>query len=241
MKKPKLLDQKSKMMNDTTSQHNAAMYQNNSAVALISAGHYDAAMSCLSNALKTYKQLMNTNDDETPQTKMASLDHCMAQSSAAAQGNHLATHEDKSGRYIYRQAIRIPQDMQCDCRANVMVCVVVIFNLALAHHLAAGTGGETKQHRLRKAVKLYELAFQLLQQEEHLENNAMFTMAALNNMGLAHQQLNDEESASNCFQHLLSALMCLVDCGQVNVCGELDGFLRNVSGVICTQVTAPAA
>jgi hypothetical protein len=69
----------------------------------------------------------------------------------------------------------------------------------------------------------------------------MFTMATLNNMGLAHQQLNDEESASNCFQHLLSALMCLVERGQVNVRGELDGFLGNVSGVICTHVTAPAA
>ncbi len=224
-------------MNDTTIQQSVAMYQNNSAVALISAGHYDTAMSCLSNALKTYKQLIKTNDDENPQTKMASLDSCMAQSSAAAQGNHLATHEDKSGRYIYRQAIRIPQDMQCDSQANAFVSVVVIFNLALAHHLAVGAGGETKQHRLRKAVKLYELAFQLLQQEEHLENNVMFTMATLNNMGLAHQQLNDEESASNCFQHLLSTLMCLVDCGQVNVRGELDGFLRSVSGVLCTYVT----
>jgi tetratricopeptide (TPR) repeat protein len=227
------------MINNTTSQQNAAMHQNNSAVALISAGHYDAAMSSLSSALKTYKQLMDTND-ASPQTEMASLDRCMAQSSAAVQGNHLATHEDKSGRYIYRQAIRIPQDMQCDCQTNAMLCVVVIFNLALAHHLAAG--GETKQHRLRKAVKLYELAFQLLQQEEHLlENNVMFTMATLNNIGLAHQQLNDEETASKCFQHLLSALMLLVDCGQVNVRGELDGFLRNVSGVICTYVTAPAA
>jgi tetratricopeptide (TPR) repeat protein len=233
------------MMNDTTSQQNAAMHQNNSAVALISAGHYDAAISSLSNALKTSKQLMDTND-ESPQTKMTSLDRCMAQSSAAAEGNHLATQEDKSGRYIYRQAIRFPQDMRCDSEANFMVSVVVIFNLALAHHLAAaaGAGGETKQHRLRKAAKLYKCAlqaFQILQQEERLESNVMFTMANLNNMGLAYQQLNDEESASNCFQHLLSALMLLVDCGQVNVFGELDGFLRNISGVICTYVTAPAA
>jgi tetratricopeptide (TPR) repeat protein len=217
-----------------------AMYQNNSAVALISAGHYDAAMSSLSNALKTYKQLIVTND-ESPQTKMASLDRCMAQSSAATQDNHLASQEDKTGRYIYRQAIQIPQDVQCDSRANITVSVVVVFNLALAHHLAAGAGGETKQPRLRKAVKLYGLAFQLLQQEEHLQNNVMFTMATLNNMGLAHQQLNHEEAASNCFQHLLSTLMFLVDCGQVNECGELDGFLQNVSGVICTYVTAPAA
>jgi hypothetical protein len=52
--------------------------------------------------------------------------------------------------------------------------------------------------------------------------------------------MNNGEIANKCFEHLLSTMMFLIDCGEGDVC-ELDGFLRNVSNLISEQCSAAAA
>jgi tetratricopeptide (TPR) repeat protein len=211
-----------------------AIQQNNSAMSLIAAGDYDAAISTLSSALTTCKLVMGEADEHHQPVKI-SLDQCMTQSPAA---QAKTSNEDENDHYMYRQAIQIPLTIESNYQASTMVSVMIIFNLALAHQLSA-VGSDKKQSKLRKAAKLYELSFNL-QRDENFENNVVFTMATVNNMGLIYHKLNDGETANKCFEHLLSTLMFLIDCGDGGVC-ELDGFLRNVSNVISEPCSAAAA
>jgi tetratricopeptide (TPR) repeat protein len=211
-----------------------AIQQNNSAVSLIAAGDYDAAISALSSALEAYKNLMGEVHDEYHQPVKTSLDQCMTQSPAT---QAKTTNEDENDQYMYRRAIHIPLAIESNYQASIMVSVMIIFNLALAHQLSA-VGSDKKQSKLCKAIKLYELSFNL-QRNENFDNNVVFTMATMNNMGLIYHTLNDGETANKCFEHLLSTLMFLIDCGEGDVC-ELDGFLRNVPNVISEPCSAAA-
>ena len=207
-----------------------AIQQNNSAVSLLAAGDYDAAISALSSALKTYyKEIMREEADEHPEKVKTSLDQCMAQSPAATPAK-ASSNEEESDQYMYRQAIHIPLTVEFNYQASIMVSVMIIFNLALAHQLSA-VGSDKKQSKLRKAAKLYELSFTLERDGNFESNNILFALATMNNLGLIHHTMNYGETANKCFEHLLSTMMVLIDCGECNVC-ELDGFLRNVSNLI---------
>ncbi len=152
---------------------------------------------------------------------------------------------DNDQQYMYRQAIRIPLDIESTYQAGAMVSSMILFNVALAHHLSALATSEKKHQskKLRKATTLYEMAYDLQGRNAQLENNVMFTMAAMNNLGVIYQQLENRETASKCFQCLLSTVMFLVDCGAVKVCcGEiLDGILRNVTNLASKSSCAAAA
>jgi tetratricopeptide (TPR) repeat protein len=103
--------------------------------------------------------------------------------------------------------------------------------------LSAMAGANRQSQKLQRAAKLYELAFKM-QRDAQLDNNVLFTMAALNNLGVIHHQLENKETATKCFEQVLSTVMFMVDCGEAEVCGHLDGFLHNVVFETCS---APAA
>ncbi len=150
-----------------------------------------------------------------------------------------AFNEDENEQYMYRQAIHIPLTIESNYQASIMVSVMIIFNLALAHQLSA-VGSDKKHSKLRKAADLYEISFNLQQDANFKNNNVVFTLATMNNMGIILHKLNDGETANKCFEHLLSTLMFLIDSGEGDVC-ELDGFLRNVSNLISEPCSAAAA
>jgi hypothetical protein len=123
---------------------------------------------------------------------------------------------------MYKQVIRIPVNVESHYRAAVMVSSMIIFNLALAHQLPSMVR-DNRETALRKAAKLYELSFKM-QRDEFFDSNTMFTLAIVNNLGPIHHQLDDKETASKCFEHLLSTLMFLINCG--------DGHATNVDGFL---------
>jgi hypothetical protein len=216
----------------TSTAKQIAIQQNNSAVSLIAAGGYDAAISALISALETCKQIMGEAYEHHQPIK-TSVDQCMTQSSAA---QAKTSNEAEYDQYMYRQAIHIPLTIESSYQASIMV--MIIFNLALAHQLSAVVSDKEKS-KFRKAAKLYELSF-TMQRNENFDNVVVFTMATMNNMGLIYHKLNDGETANKCFQHLLSTLMFLIDCGEGDVY-ELDGFLRNVFNLIYEPCSAAAA
>jgi hypothetical protein len=75
----------------------------------------------------------------------------------------------------------------------------------------------------------------------------MFTMAILNNSGMIHKQLGNQEASQQCFEELLSFIMCVVDYGReatdtaIKPSYELEGFLMNTSSIFSKPGTAPAA
>ncbi len=178
-----------------------AIQQNNSAVSLIAAGDYDAAINALSpSALKTYKQIIE-EADEHPQRVKTSLDQCMTQS-PATQGK-ASSNEDESDQYIYRQAIHIPLEhiVEQTYQESAIACSsAIIFNLALAHHLSALVSAKHLSNKLHKAATLYQLAGNLQRDNAQLENNnVLFTMAAMNNLGVIYHLLEDHETATKFF------------------------------------------
>lgn len=208
----------------------AAIAQNNEAVSLIANGDYASGISNLFDALNSFKELMHATsylrDFQAPMT--SSLDDCMKE------GYHTYTEtipQDDERNYLYQRAILIPQvERAFTYQENVMASCIIVFNLALVHHLSSS---------LVKAIQLYELSFSI-QLEEQFENNVLFTVAVINNLGLAHRLLRDEETSGKCFEHVLATLMLLTDCGQANT-RQWDGFFFNVTCLISEPSVAPAA
>jgi tetratricopeptide (TPR) repeat protein len=225
---------------------------NNAGVSLIENGNVKSAIRHFAKALHTSKQFLLDNNSEKDVAQslptIANLDQCMASSKPAPVLMRSVDHDDHENNngsqgFLYRRAIYIPECIQSDhhYQSRVLISVMIIFNLALAHQLYAMENG-MRVSKLHKASKLYVLAYNL-QSKEQLVGNALFTMATVNNLGLVYQQLNETETAGQCFQHLLSTLMFLVDCGEVlQAASELfDGFFRNTSHLIFQHDSAAAA
>jgi tetratricopeptide (TPR) repeat protein len=226
-------------------QQQNAIQQNNTATSLIAAGEYNTAIQELSFALQVYKQVITEPDNEITQPVKTSLDQCMVQSLVASdcpKACHHANDNKEDQHYMYRQAIRIPlKDIESTYQASAMVSSMIIFNSALAHHLSALASSMHQWKKFHQAATLYQLA-DTLQRDAQLENNVLFTMAAVNNLGMIYHQLKNNERSAKCFRQLLSTVMLLVDCGEAEVCcGELDGFLRNVTNLDSESSCAAAA
>jgi hypothetical protein len=220
-------------MNYNTTLQQRTIQQNNDAVAMIESGNYHHAVTALSGALKDNRLLLNQVNDQQQEIK-TSMDQCMAQSRPTS--DHSL---DQNGRFLYRHAIRVPVNVEFHYRAAVMIGSMIIFNLALAHQLSAAVSDKNRESTLCRAAKFYELALNM-QIEECFDSNILFTLATVNNLGLIHHQLDDTETASKCFEHLLSTLMFLVDCGEGHT-SDLEGFLRNASTVNFQACPAAAA
>jgi hypothetical protein len=218
--------------------------QNNMGVEMLEAGQYAGAIAPFSVALKTYERIMNVADRSSSQPVSTSLDQCMAQSHHRRADMVLHEQGDIE-HFLYRQAIRIPSTMVLEStyRAIIMGSSMVIFNLALAHQLTAmEEGNDSREMMLRKALKIYELGFNMVLQKEYAdEPSTMYILATVNNLGLAHQHLNDRYTATKCFKHLMSSLMYLIDCGVGDSSNwDFEGFLRNATEVEL-QAARPAA
>jgi tetratricopeptide (TPR) repeat protein len=237
------------MVSETQQQH--AIQANNASASLIAAGKYKTAIQELSLALKTYKQVMIEADDNPQPVKTSLLDQWMLQSLAIAdcrKACHVHDDNEQDYMYMYRQAIHIPLEhiVEQTYQESAIACSsAIIFNLALAHHLSALVSAKHLSNMLHTAATLYQLAGDLQRDDAQLENNnVLFTMAAMNNLGVIYHLLEDHETATKFFQQLLTTLMLLVDCREAEARsgGELDGFLRNATNLVsASSCAAPAA
>ena len=159
--------------------------------------------------------------------------------------------------YLYSHAIHIPSDVTESQNIQVMVSSIIMFNLALAYHRLsmnnnkAGEDGTTNAATtignnkllLSKAMKLYKYGLEMHSMEP-FDDNILFTLATLNNIGHAHSLLKNKEDADQSFQKLLSILMYLVsiEFEAVKQNGyDFDGFFQNASASQCQPNTASAA
>lgn len=194
---------------------------------------------------------------------------------AAASQKHLSHHhnphdtlDDNDNGFVYRCPILV--NKQCIEEMHDMgitLSLIIVFNLALAHHLKAietssssssssTTMNSNNLKALQQALQLYELAYQLhcgyIQQSEseseisyNSNNNnnndqydrsigsLRFTMIVSNNLGEIHHAAGNTEKHTMCLQHLLSAIMYMVDSNLVVLdSNEMDGFYSNVSPVM---------
>jgi hypothetical protein len=158
-----------------------------------------------------------------------SLDHCMAQ------GRKLpVARSDDAKPYLYNQPIRMPPTLEYTYKGRGMIASILVFNLALAHHLLFLERGQASKgfSSLRKAQMLYELAFDF-QKNEYFDSNYTFVLATVNNIALIHQQLDEGNQANHSLEQVLSILMFMIDGdgATINSDGRLDGFYHNLSSL----------
>jgi hypothetical protein len=216
---------------------NRTIELNNIGVSHIEHGDFESAIAKLVMALEASKRTLYRDVDDS-ESHSTSLDECMAKGPIRLDEDGID--ETVQQGFVYRQAIPIPTSIACNYESSITMSVLIIFNLALAHQLhAAQTNSPAKLH---KAAKLYGLSYNL-QLEESLKDIAFFTMATINNIAVIYKQLDEKEKAEYFFQHLLSTLMLLVDCGgwEKVQASHFDGFLKNTSYLICQPSVAAAA
>ena len=195
---------------------------------MMQAGNYRSAIGIFSGVLGEIKHCLVEAGEGSGESSGMSLDACMSQID-------MVDDNEEESLYLYDQVIRMPADLKLDYTGAVVASAVVMFNLALAYQKSATTLND-----LKKSAKLYELACNLLlRQESCMIVSTMFTLAAVNNMGLVFQQMNDAVTAKKCFEQSMSIMMLMVDHGHEHA--SLDGFLMNASTVNFNANPAAAA
>lgn len=230
---------------------------NNRAAHCIEIGQFDVAVNSLVKALKISQEprddLTSTGTESyTCPCQYCSLDYCMTHSQQipcqATQSitNDLDCKSDSvsGGGYIYRRPIRVaPQSIEEGHSMAVVLPLILTFNLALAHHLNAIESQCVDRSKLQRVLKLYELAYRWQIEEEDVQAESLrFTMVIANNLGEIHRLVSNREKHQKCLEHLLSTLMFMVDCHEIesNVM-DMDGFLRNTAELILNSRCAGAA
>ena len=88
---------------------------------------------------------------------------------------------------------------------------VLLYNTALVHHLL-GLQGPHQQRHLKKALKLYEMAIDVLHNcKKHNDVDKMITLAIFNNKGHVYCQFSELSHVQVCIDWLKSILDCC-DC-----------------------------
>jgi hypothetical protein len=226
---------------------------NNDGVRLIESGFYGEAISEFSKGLTLVKQVLALQGDDDEADEGAASDSMKTSTEPASHSPTCQFHkmqkpnvtkgflsDDKP--FIFRAPIIIPSHTADHTSFTYYVksSFMLLYNLALTHHLSALSGKDT-QKRLQKALGLYEFAY-TIQTIEDIQLTVLQKMAIANNMGQIHAALDDTEKSRQCFQHLLSSIMFVHECGgDRDTVEQLDGFIANVMFLILTGSSAHAA
>merc|ERR1711907_97700 len=148
---------------------------------------------------------------------------------------------DEAGSFVYHRPLFVNREsIEENHFMGVTLVWILLFNLALAHHLMYLEGGgddNENEKYFRKAVKLYELAYQ-----SHLDytsdddketgddddddyGSLRFAVIVSNNVGQIHRVAGNTSESEECLQHLLRVIMYVVECqlvGSVLSQTELD-------------------
>jgi tetratricopeptide (TPR) repeat protein len=212
----------------------------NQAVCLIDEREYAHAFSILKEALIINRDFLTSVDaadqKKSPRSNNNLLQECMHSS-------HMKQHvfADDSDDFIYRRPIRIPEGSQTnvDYHFHVTLSVLLVFNLALAHHLCGLEGGTNKVGMLEKAVYFYTLSQQMFAQQGL--GTITFILAVTNNIGQIRKTLGQTEVADELFQRMLTTLLYLNEYDWDSKEFSLEGFFRNTTHLVLKKSHAAKA
>lgn len=139
---------------------------------------------------------------------------------------------------VFLNPIRIPDKLPCR-RISKILSLISLFNLAICNHRNAITQ-DLDRSLLIKSLQLYQLAYSL-QMQDAIDLTLTPTMIIMSNVGHIHNVLGNDEHSVQCFQHLLSTLMFLLDAGEKENVWEFDGLFGNVLKTVYAHPPAPAA
>ena len=197
--------------------------QNNKTLAFLQDEEYHSAiassMSALASLSRDYKIL--SKDQAQPQSRSdpRSLDQCMLLNESLKEDPDIST-----PTFIYTCDIPLPPTIT-DLE---IVTPIVVFNCALAQHLAVEErGASTEDQALQRAKKLYEIAHG----SHSLTQNILFRFAVINNIAVIDRRLKNTEQSDQYICELMSLFMLLVDQNCDEELRQLRGFWVNVPSV----------
>jgi hypothetical protein len=225
---------------------------NNEAVKSIEAKRYDVAISTLTKSLKMVQLAMSgdarVSFEESMDCEGTTIQNGMycdfVGSSPSSSFERTVENGGICSSSIFRDPICMASGLpQAELETCELVSYVILYNLALSYHLR---GMENEEEHLRvaylqKALTLYEHAHHILSSQAPVDLSLLHTLAIASNLGHIHHVIGDEEKAQVCFQHLLSTILYIVDCGEGAKIEKLEDFVRIVMPFICNSSSAPAA
>jgi tetratricopeptide (TPR) repeat protein len=140
--------------------------------------------------------------------------------------------------FVFLNPMKVPLHKTPNFKIHHLT-LISLFNLAICHHRYA-IAHNMDRESLRRALKLYESTY-TIQMTEGIDMTLSPTMIIMSNVGHIHKFLGNHESAHQCFQHLLSTLMFLVEAGERELVWEFEGFFENVMHTIYANPPAAAA
>jgi tetratricopeptide (TPR) repeat protein len=211
-----------------------AQLLNDEAALLIQQGNCEQAITHLIKALRLYEEVADSYEACT--CHHCRLESCIARSKRTPmQEDSLCglCHDELEdihgmpnlGGYIYSQPIFCaPTFSHEGHHPGVTLMMIIIFNLALAHHLvsilpsqhsrffpfsSSKSDLQARQKCLSKALQLYELFYQLQMERQIFSTQAMLAVA--NNVGEIHRFVGNQDKYELCLQHLMSCIMLVVE------------------------------
>lgn len=213
---------------------NDSMNVNNEAVSLVNSGCYEKAIVLLTNAMSNIRRLLATSSvgdmEHIPLEQKAqelALDRCLHHSSRDNPFLRNVPSDDGFHASIYSRGILIlPGIVQrpgCPHQRITMSSTIIIFNLALAHHLSAWHRVEGPR-KLRISLKLYHLVLDLLEKKDNQHSfDVLLILATVNNLAIIQSHFDESKYSSvESFEYLLSTLLLLAARG-----GEGHSYDRN--------------
>ncbi|KAL3923970.1 MAG: hypothetical protein SGILL_001331 [Bacillariaceae sp.] len=143
-----------------------------------------------------------------------------------------------SDLFIFLNPIRVEGKLPRN-KLRKSLSLIALFNLAICNH-RSGIVHNMDTGCLRKALQMYELAY-AIQMQEGIDMTLTPTMIIMSNVGHIHKILGNKENAMQCFQHLLSTIMFLVEAGEREHIFEFDGFFENILKTVYAHSPAAAA
>jgi hypothetical protein len=229
---------------------------NNTGVALMKEGNYEAAITPLSKSLSIMKNhfMACSKDNLEAELSPEFCDHINYRYvdipfyTASARSKGLDGTQDKGSEqrgFVFRCPMEITCVKACSTGNDYRrLLSIIIFNLALSYHcLAIKTFDSAIQHAsLQKALRLYEIAHGSHSKDDRNNETLLEIIAIVNNIAEIHKEMHNEYRARECSNQLLEAFMFLIDGGEVEMVERLEGILSNVMGAVLGQTPiAPAA
>jgi tetratricopeptide (TPR) repeat protein len=215
---------------------------------------YDKAISSFCKALKLAAKHIADDGEEGCCSEDAGLKWCLAHQKRPAVSIFYSSEDLEenwnSDLFVHAQPIFIAEHT-ARMMSHSCITSIVMFNLALAHHMKAlansttikGGGQQSRnQQDLLKARKVYKLCHIMLRDEPILDAGHLFMiMLIVNNVGQINILLKAHEEARRYFEQLLSLQMLLLDGEDETTWVNLDGIVHNTSRFILNGCPVAAA
>jgi tetratricopeptide (TPR) repeat protein len=236
------------------------------ATSLLQQGQYKRAMEMLQSSLVDLRSRLEEGSSQRNKVTRANAAHDWRYSDNEIRvlALHTSLHPTEENAFplrsqgffsLYDRSLAIASDDELDQRDSDKVTSsldehrltsVVLYNMALCYHLrATQQQGSSNDRFMRKAIRLYNLALELLEgnsaSSRPRSSDALVCLAVLNNLGHAYQYFNEVEKAQYCFDQLVSVLQSSPVAAAYDSIQDVNHFA--LTALLHDQVfpTAPAA